>query len=199
MAFKSRFLTIYFGLFALYAILIGIYLWLTSGDQIPDALKGTAADPATFLTETQLQQSEVYSVLRNWLFFIGYPWEWAIYLVLLFTGTAARWQEKLANTAMPGYVRFPVFVLWLSLVSFAALLPLRLADTPGPLLRRIDPSSLELDPGQFGFILDPLCDAGACLFRRILLYSPRRTLVAEAVAAVRAVHSLSDVYTARGY
>ncbi|GCL71461.1 hypothetical protein PN4B1_13660 [Paenibacillus naphthalenovorans] len=127
MAFKSRFLTIYFGLFALYAILIGIYLWLTSGDQIPDALKGTAADPATFLTETQLQQSEVYSVLRNWLFFIGYPWEWAIYLVLLFTGTAARWQEKLANTAMPGYVRFPVFVLWLSLVSFAALLPLRLA------------------------------------------------------------------------
>lgn len=126
MASKSKFFNVYFGLFALYAVGIGIYLWLASSDSIPDALKGTAADPATFLTDTQLQQSVVYSALRNWFFFIRYPWEWAIYLLLLYTGTAARWQEKLAHTSMPGYVQFPMFVLLLSLITFAALLPLRL-------------------------------------------------------------------------
>ncbi|MBP1155910.1 MULTISPECIES: M48 family metallopeptidase [unclassified Paenibacillus] len=126
MGSKSKLLTIFFGLFALYAVAIGLYLWLASIDPIPDFFKGTAADPATFLTDTQLQQSVIYSALRNWIFFVRYPWEWAIYLVLLFTGTAGRWQDKLAQASWSGFVRFPVFVLLLSLVSYAALLPLRL-------------------------------------------------------------------------
>lgn len=126
MGFKSKCLKLIFGLFVLYAVAIGLYLWLASIDPIPKLFKGSAADPATFLTETQLQQSVIYSALRNWIFFVRYPWEWAIYLVLLFTGTAGRWQDKLAQAAWPSFVRFPVYVLLLSLVSYAALLPLRL-------------------------------------------------------------------------
>jgi STE24 endopeptidase len=122
-----RFVRYYLLGFAIYALVIGVYLWFASTYSVPEPYRGTAADPATFLSEKQLDQSAVYSAVRNWLFFIGYPWEWGIYVFLLFSGAAWRWKERLENTSWSAAVRFPVYVFLLSFVSFLSFLPIRFA------------------------------------------------------------------------
>lgn len=108
----------------LYAAAIGIWLWAASGNTVPDMYKGTPADPATFLTADQLQESGVYSAQRNWLFFVSYPWEWGIYIVLLFGGFAKRWDERLARTRIPFAARLAVLAVIVSAVAFMIRLPL---------------------------------------------------------------------------
>src|SRR4051794_31519723 len=60
----------------IYAIAIALYVWYTSPNQVPDLYKGTAADPSTFFTSSELSQSETINAVRNWIYFIGAPWEW---------------------------------------------------------------------------------------------------------------------------
>ncbi|RKN85265.1 M48 family metallopeptidase [Paenibacillus ginsengarvi] len=116
---------LYYILFAVYAILIGIYLWYAASNTVPDVYKGTPADPATFMTTEQLSASETYSAQRNWLFFIAYPWEWGIYIVLLFGGFAKRWEQKLERTGMPFALRLVSLAFLVSAVAFLVQLPLR--------------------------------------------------------------------------
>lgn len=123
---KSRWIRRYWLLFGLYALGMGLYLWVTSSNTVPLAYRGTPADPATFYTAEQLRQSEVYSAQRNWLFFMAYPWEWGIYLTLLFGGWAGRLQERLERSVVPGILRLPLYVAAVSGISFLAYLPLLL-------------------------------------------------------------------------
>lgn len=127
MTSRPSFIRRYLLFVAVYAAAIGIYLWYASGHAVPEAYKGTAADPATFLTPQQLAQSQTYSAAGNLLFFLSFPWEWGIYLILLFGGYARSWQDRLERSALPALVRFPVYVLWLQLTVFLAFLPLRIA------------------------------------------------------------------------
>ncbi|MCD9023206.1 M48 family metallopeptidase [Cohnella silvisoli] len=112
-------------IFACYAVAVAIYVWYTSPNQVPDAYVGTAADPATFFTPNQLRDSETLNAVRNLIFFMSGPWEWLIYFILLASGLARSWREKLERLKLPIYVRFPVYVLLVNAVAFLLYFPLR--------------------------------------------------------------------------
>jgi STE24 endopeptidase len=116
----------YFIAMAVFAVAIGCYLWSASMNAVPEAYQGTAADPATFLSADQIHQSSQYSAFGNWLFFISYPWEWGMYLVLLFGGYSRRIGEKLEARIRHKLPQLAVYVLWLSTVTFFVFLPLRI-------------------------------------------------------------------------
>lgn len=122
----SPFLRRYASFFIVYAVVAALYLaYYASGHAVPEAYKGTPADPATFLSAEQLRQSAAYSALGNWLFLISSPWEWGLYLVLLFGGYARAWEARLQRTGWPLPVRFGAYVLLLQLAAFVAFFPLR--------------------------------------------------------------------------
>lgn len=117
----------YLLLFACYAILMALYVWYTSPNQVPEAYRGTAADPTTFFTPEQLNNSETINSVRNWIFFISGPWEWLIYLFLLVSGLSTSWRDRLERYRLPIYIRFPIYVLLVNAVSFLLYFPLRVA------------------------------------------------------------------------
>ncbi|MBP3965382.1 M48 family metallopeptidase [Paenibacillus lignilyticus] len=110
---------------AVYAVLMAVYVWFTSPNNVPAAYVGTAGDPATFFSAEQLKDSAVLNAMRNWIFFISGPWEWLIYLFLLFGGLARYWRDALERRGLPLIVRFPLFVLLVDAASFLLYLPLR--------------------------------------------------------------------------
>jgi STE24 endopeptidase len=110
--------------FVLYAVAIGLYLWASTSNSVPELYRGSAADPSTFLTAQQHQHSIDFAILRNWLFFISYPWEWGLYIVLLFGGFASGWYEKLKSHIRSKPLRFAAYVLWLNSITFLVFLPI---------------------------------------------------------------------------
>jgi STE24 endopeptidase len=115
----------YIFIFVCYAISMAAYVWYTSPNNVPDLYKGTAADPTTFFTTSQLHNSETLNAVRNWIFFMSGPWEWMIYLALLTSGLARSWREGLERWKLPIYIRFPVYVLMINAVAFLLYFPLR--------------------------------------------------------------------------
>ncbi|WP_274362382.1 M48 family metallopeptidase [Paenibacillus thermotolerans] len=103
--------------FIVYAAAIGIYLWVDAVQPLPAADRGTAVDPSVFLPAEQYNEMRMYSALKNWLFFISYPWIWGVYLFLLIGGTASRWSAR---------YKLPAFVMLLLAVVFACRLPISL-------------------------------------------------------------------------
>jgi Zn-dependent protease with chaperone function len=113
-------------LLLLYAAVAAAYVWYTSPNTVPAAYRGTAVDPATFYTPAQLVASEAINAIRNWIFLVSWPWQWAIYLWLLSSGRTARWSEALRRRGLPVAVRFPLIVLLIELASFLLYMPLRI-------------------------------------------------------------------------
>ncbi|WP_305067704.1 M48 family metallopeptidase [Lysinibacillus sp. BW-2-10] len=80
----------------MYSIGMYFYLfhWAQSG--VPIVLKGTVADPATFMSKQELVLSGEYSKIRNFMFFVITPLEWLVYLLILGTGLSKvfeKWSE----------------------------------------------------------------------------------------------------------
>ncbi len=83
-------------LFVFYSIGMYVYIFHGSSGGIPDALKGTVADPETFMTERELLLSEEYSKIKNFIFFVVTPLEWIMYIFILLTGLSRlieKWSE----------------------------------------------------------------------------------------------------------
>lgn len=56
------------GVFLVYAACIWVYLFYISDTSIPQSLKGTSVDPATFMNARELMLTEKYSKIRDALF-----------------------------------------------------------------------------------------------------------------------------------
>ncbi|GIN73989.1 metalloprotease [Bacillus sp. J14TS2] len=111
-------------LYLLFGIAIYAYLFFLANTTIPEALLGTAVDPATFLNDRELMLSEDYSRIRNLLFFLATPYEWLFYFLILIFGVSAAF-EKWANHTSKFYViRSAIYLFWLSLASFIVMFPL---------------------------------------------------------------------------
>lgn len=80
-------------LYVLYAFAMYFYIFHGASGGIPDALKGTVADPDTFMTERELYLSDEYSKIRNFLFFVVTPFEWLMYLLIMFTGLSKLFEK----------------------------------------------------------------------------------------------------------
>jgi len=112
-------------LFVGYAVAIALYAAYTSPNQVPEAFRGTAADPSTFFTPNQLGNSEWLNAARNWIFFMSGPWEWLIYFMMLASGLSRSWSAKLEQLGYPIYVRFPLYVLAIQGTAYLLYFPLR--------------------------------------------------------------------------
>jgi len=81
----KKFFWVFFSLFLLYGLMMFVYLF-QANQELSQAYVNSPADPATFMTSEQLYKATIYSRIQDLLFFIGIPWEWVIYLLLIVFG-----------------------------------------------------------------------------------------------------------------
>lgn len=75
-----------------YGFSIGNYLFSAEELTVPPEYQGGPADPATYMTEEQREQALAYSRTKDVVFFLGTPYEWAVYLIILEFGFSYRMQ-----------------------------------------------------------------------------------------------------------
>nr|WP_226536552.1 M48 family metallopeptidase [Fictibacillus halophilus] len=111
--------------FAIYGALMWYYLFHGADSALPVDLKGSAADPAMFMTDRELELSTDFSRIKDFLYFVSVPLEWLIYLFVLGFGLS-RWFRKAAGGLTKfSIVHTAVYVLLLSFASWVLTFPLR--------------------------------------------------------------------------
>jgi STE24 endopeptidase len=108
----------------LYAVGMYFYIFHSGNGDIPEALKGTVADPAVFMSSHELLLSEDYSKIRNFLFFVITPLEWLIYLFILLLGLSRLFDKKATSTAKTTFFQTIIYVFWLSLLMYIVMWPM---------------------------------------------------------------------------
>ncbi|PJH95085.1 M48 family metallopeptidase [Bacillus sp. SN1] len=110
--------------YVLYGLFFYWYFFLSGDSAVPEAVKGTQADPASFMKPSELAVAEQYSNVKNFLFFIGIPLDWFLFFVLLVSGASKKikgWMEA----ALPfRFLQIIGFVFVLSLITTLVTLPL---------------------------------------------------------------------------
>lgn len=110
--------------FLVYSITVIIYL-LYGESTLPNTYIGSPADPATFMTSNQLETATIYSRIKYLIFFVGVPWEWAIYIIILalgFSTSFAFFAQKISKKSL--FIQSGVFVFLISLLVALLQLPL---------------------------------------------------------------------------
>ncbi|MFB9758340.1 M48 family metallopeptidase [Ectobacillus funiculus] len=115
----SLFMYVCFGLFIYWYLFYG-----TSAD-IPEAYKGTSADPATFMNARELMLSQEFSRTKYLLFFLATPFEWLVLFLILVLGISKRFEDsaKLITRLRVGQVA--IYFFYLSLVTTVLALPFK--------------------------------------------------------------------------
>ncbi|ANB60729.1 M48 family metallopeptidase [Anoxybacteroides amylolyticum] len=112
------------GGYIVYCIGIIGYFFLFAHPSIPSQWKGTAADPATFLTPNEQLLSEQYSRWKNVLFFLSIPYDWLIYLFILWLGIGKTLQRSAERTTKWFVLQVAFYMFWLSLLVTIWTLPI---------------------------------------------------------------------------
>ena len=110
--------------FGIYAVAMYVYFFHSQNSGIPVALKGTVADPSTFLTAQEMVLSEDLSKIRNFLFFVATPLEWLIYFVILITGISRMFERWSPETKKWAILRNAMYLFLLSFLLFIVQFPL---------------------------------------------------------------------------
>ncbi|KUP07725.1 peptidase M48 [Bacillus coahuilensis m2-6] len=116
-SFRAVFLYLVFGLF------VYLYLFYIADTTLPQELKGSGADPETFMNSRELMLSEEYSRIRNLLYFLSVPYEWLFYFLLLVFGvsrTFSRWGE---GTSSIPVVQTAIYLFWFYIASYLVIFP----------------------------------------------------------------------------
>nr|WGD81339.1 M48 family metallopeptidase [Bacillus subtilis] len=110
--------------YVLYGLFFYWYFFLSGDSAIPEAVKGTQADPASFMKPSELAVAEQYSNVKNFLFFIGCSLDWFLFFVLLVSGVSKK-IKKWMEAAVPfRFLQIVGFVFVLSLITTLVTLPL---------------------------------------------------------------------------
>ncbi|MFC4322296.1 M48 family metallopeptidase [Litchfieldia salsa] len=112
-------------IYLVYVLAMFWYLFYGADTSIPSALKGTAADPATFLNAKELMLSEEYSKIRNLLFFVNLPYDWLLYFFILVLGFSMKfstWSKAISKLSL---VQTAIYLFYLSLLVEALSYPLK--------------------------------------------------------------------------
>ncbi|MFD1356460.1 M48 family metallopeptidase [Fictibacillus halophilus] len=111
--------------FAIYGALMWYYLFHGADSALPVDLKGSAADPAMFMTDRELELSTDFSRIKDFLYFISVPLEWMIYLFVLGFGLSKWFRKASSGLTKFSIVHTAVYVLLLSFASWVLTFPLR--------------------------------------------------------------------------
>lgn len=123
----GRAIKIAIGLYLAFAVILYFYIFQWADTGIPEALKGTSADSATFMNKQQLILSEEYSEIRNFLFFLEAPFDWLFYFLVLVLGLSKRMENSARIVGKISVLRQAIYVFFLSLLSFVAMFPFNYA------------------------------------------------------------------------
>ena len=110
--------------FGLYVVAMYVYFFHSQNSGIPVSLKGTVADPSTFLTAQELILSQDLSKIRNFLFFILTPFEWLLYFVILITGISRLFESRGTEQQKWAIWRNAKYLFLLSFLLFILQFPL---------------------------------------------------------------------------
>lgn len=97
--------------YVLYGLFFYWYFFLSGDSAIPEAVKGTQADPASFMKPSELAVVEQYSNVKNFLFFIGVPLDWFLFFVLLVSGVSKKIKKWMEVPCLFGFCRSLVLCL----------------------------------------------------------------------------------------
>ncbi|MFE1245596.1 M48 family metallopeptidase [Fictibacillus sp. NPDC058756] len=111
--------------FGIYCSLMWYYLFHGADSALPVDLKGSAADPAMFMTDRELELSTDFSRIKDFLYFISVPLEWMIYLFVLGFGLSKWFRKASSGLTKFSIVHTAVYVLLLSFASWVLTFPLR--------------------------------------------------------------------------
>ncbi|RID86184.1 M48 family peptidase [Peribacillus asahii] len=106
------------------ACMYGYIFWFAD-TSIPQALKGTAADPQTFLNARELVLSEEYSNIRNFIFLAYTPFEWLIYFFILLCGVSRVFERWAVSISKWRVAQTGIYLFWLSLLTYIAVFPIQ--------------------------------------------------------------------------
>jgi len=109
--------------YILFGLLMYWYLFYYADAALPAQYKGTAADPATFMSGRQLFLSEAYAKIRNLLFFLSVPYEWLFYFLVLVLGISKMFEKWAAAVSRIRLIQTAVYFFWFSLASFLFTFP----------------------------------------------------------------------------
>lgn len=115
----SLFMYVCFGLFIYWYLFHG-----TSAD-IPEAYKGTSADPATFMNARELMLSQEFSRTKYLLFFLATPFEWLILFLILVLGISKRFEDWSKQITKLGIGQVAIYFFYLSLLTTVLALPFK--------------------------------------------------------------------------
>lgn len=111
--------------YILYGLFIYSYLFLFGDESVPDSVKGTSADPHTFMTSHELVISENFSNIRNLLFFMTIPLDWYVFFLLLISGFSRKLADWSLTAARFTFLSKLVYVFVLSLLTMLISLPIK--------------------------------------------------------------------------
>ncbi|WP_285767628.1 M48 family metallopeptidase [Peribacillus sp. SI8-4] len=113
-----------FLVYILYVAVMYWYIFHGADTAIPEALRGTAADPATFLNAREMKLSEEYSGLRNFIFFVSTPFEWLLYFFILLFGISRVFENSALAVSRRKVIQTGIYLFWLSIISYLVLFPI---------------------------------------------------------------------------
>ncbi|MCA1056441.1 M48 family metallopeptidase [Rossellomorea aquimaris] len=111
--------------YLLLGLFLYVYLFFLADSSLPEAFKGSSADPATFMNGREIMLSEEFSKIKNLLFFLSTPYEWLFYFLILIFGVSRGFEKWARGTSKNGFIQTGVYLFWLSLASFIAIFPLQ--------------------------------------------------------------------------
>ncbi|WP_379970044.1 M48 family metallopeptidase [Ectobacillus sp. sgz5001026] len=111
--------------YVLFALFIYWYLFYATNGMIPTALKGTSADPATFMNARELLLSQEYSRIKYVLYFLSTPLEWMFLLFILIFGISKRFETWAKQATKITVLQTFLYYFQLSLLTTLLALPLK--------------------------------------------------------------------------
>jgi STE24 endopeptidase len=115
----SLFLYVCFGVFIYW------YLFYGTNAAIPEAYKGSSADPATFMNARELVLSQDYSRTKYLLYFLSTPFEWLVFLFILVMGISKNFEKWAKETTKVKLGQIAIYLFYLSLLTTALAFPLQ--------------------------------------------------------------------------
>lgn len=102
------------GIYLVFGLFIAWYLFFGATTDIPSQLKGSPADPQTFMNERELLLSQEYSQIKNLLYFLSVPFEWLIYIIVLVVGISAKFRDWSKVSTKFSILQTAIYLFWLS-------------------------------------------------------------------------------------
>lgn len=112
-------------IYAIYGIAMWFYLFHMAPIGIPEAYLGTPADPATFMSATDIATSITFARTRHLIFFLSTPFEWLVIGYFICCGMSDHFEDVVKSRLNKRWLQVTIYYLMFAIFTFLAMLPFR--------------------------------------------------------------------------